>query len=323
MRIRGLLVAWAMVWAPAVSQAAPLVPVMSFDPTLGQLPESIAADAAGNLYVSMANTVARVTPARDLVPLAALPVPEGVFTTGVKFGPDGMLYAASAAFDPSLAGSFVWRVDPATGDADPVVVLDPNGFPNDLAFDDDESFYVTDPFLGVVWKVDASGVATQWLSDPALLGNPAAPALGAPFGVDGIAFDRHKRNLYFTNLDYGLILKARVLPDGSAGTLEVFASDPRLVGADGIAFDRSGKLYVAVNAQDRIATVNKHGHVSVVAEGGLLDSPSAFAFGARHCDQHTLYITNFAIARANGLKPGVPAPGIVSLRVAPGGLPLP
>ena len=323
MKIRELLVVWAMLLVPAVAEAAPPTSVVAFDPALGQLPESIAADAAGNLYVSMANTVTKLTPALDLVTLATLPVPAGVFATGVKFGPDGLLYVASGAFDPSLAGSFVWRVSPTSGAADPVVELPPNGFPNDIAFDDDDSFYLTDSFLGVVWKVDSAGTASEWLSDPALLGNAAAPILGAPFGVNGIAFDKQKRHLYLTNTDYGMILKVRVLPNGSPGNLEVFASDPRLAGADGIAFDRSGKLYVAVNAQDRIATVNKHGGVEVVAEGGLLDSPSAFAFGVAHCDRHTLFISNFAIARANGLKPGAPRPGILSMSVAPGGLPLP
>jgi sugar lactone lactonase YvrE len=323
MKIRELLVVWAMFLVPAVAEAAPPTSVVAFDPDLGQLPESIAADAAGNLYVSMANTVAKLTPALDLVTLATLPVAAGVFATGVKFGPDGMLYVGSGAFDPSLAGSFVWRVSPTSGAADPVVELSPNGFPNDIAFDDDGSFYVTDSFLGVVWKVDSAGTASQWLSDPALLGNAVAPILGAPFGVNGIAFDKRKRHLYFTNTDYGMILKVRVLPNGDPGNLEVFAADPLLAGADGIAFDRSGKLYVAVNAQDRIATVNKHGDVEVVAEGGLLDSPSAFAFGVAHCDRHTLFISNFAIARANGLKPGEPRPGILSMSVAPGGLPLP
>jgi sugar lactone lactonase YvrE len=323
MKIRELLVVGAMFLVPAVAQAAPPTSVVAFDPALGQLPESIAADAAGNLFLSMANTVTKLTPALDLVTLATLPVPTGVFATGVKFGPDGMLYVASGAFDPSLAGSFVWRVSPSSGAVDPVVELDPNGFPNDIAFDDDDSFYVTDSFLGVVWKVDSAGTASQWLSDPALLGSSTAPALGVPFGVNGIAFDRQKRHLYFTNTDYGMVLKVRVLPNGNPGNLEVFASDPLLVGIDGIAFDRAGKLYVAVNAQDRIATVNRHGDVEVVAEGGLLDSPSAFAFGVAPCDRHTLFISNFAIARANGLKPGDPHPGILSMSVAPGGLPLP
>lgn len=309
---------------PSPTPAEPdLGTVVSFDPLLGQLPESIAQDAAGNLYVSIASTVVKVTPARVVSTLVALPVPAGVFATGVKVGPDGFLYVGSAAFDPTLAASFVWRVSLTTGAAEEVAELDPAGFPNDLAFDDDGNIYVTDPFLALIWRIDVSGEATVWLSDVAFEGNPAEPALGAPFGVDGIAFDRGDRNLYFGNLDFGTILRVRVRRDGSPGSLEVVAEDERLKGADGIAFDRAGTLYVAVNAQDRIATVDRRGRVEVVAEGGLLDGPSAFAFGVPRRDRQTLFITNFAISRAMGLQPGTPRPGILSLEVPRPGLPVP
>lgn len=308
----------------ATSSRAPnLSRVVAFDPALGQLPESIAQDLAGNLYVSIASTVVKVTPAGVVSTLVALPVPEGTFATGVKLGPDGYLYVGSAAFDATLAASFVWRVSLTTGDAEVVAALDPAGFPNDLAFDDDGNIFVTDPFLALVWRIDVSGEAAVWLSDPAFAGNPAAPALGAPFGVDGIAFDRGDRHLYFGNLDFGTILRARVGRDGSPGALQLVAEDERLIGADGIAFDRAGKLFVAVNAQDRIATVDRRGRVEVVAEGGLLDGPSAFAFGVPRRDRQTLFITNFAISRAMGLVPGTPRPGILALEVRRPGLPVP
>lgn len=300
-----------------------LTTLVSFDPTLGQLPESIAQDAAGDLYVSIAGTVVKVTPEGVVSTLVALPVPAGVFATGVKLGPDGFLYVASAAFDPSLEASFVWRVSLTTGEAEEVAELDPAGFPNDLAFDGEGNIYVTDPFLAQIWRIDVSGEVTVWLSDPAFEGNPAEPALGAPFGVDGIAFDRGDRHLYFGNLDFGTILRVRVRRDGSPGALQVVAEDERLKGADGIAFDRAGILYVAVNAQDRIATVDRRGRVSVVVEGGLLDGPSAFAFGVPRGDRRTLFISNFAISRAMGLVPGTPRPGILSLEVPRPGLPVP
>lgn len=303
--------------------AATLASVVSFDPALGQLPESIAEDLAGNLYVSIANTIVKVTPDRVVSTFATLPVAAGVFATGVKLGPDGLLYVTSAAFDPTLAGSFVWRVSLSTATVEQVATLDPNGFPNDLAFDDDGNIYVTDPFLGLVWRIGVSGEATVWLSDPAFDGNPSDPALGAPFGVDGIAFDRGDRHLYFGNLDFGSILRVRVRRDGRPGALAVVAQDERLEGADGIAFDRAGTLYVAVNAQDRIATVDRRGRVRVVAEGGLLDGPSALAFGVLREERHTLFITSFAISRAMGLQPGTPRPGILSLDVPRPGLPLP
>lgn len=309
--------------APPARAAEPEV-VVEFDPSLGELPESIAADDAGNLFVSMGNRVVQVDAGLQVTTLASLPVPEGVFATGVKFGPDGSLYVTSAAFDPSLGGSFVWRISPQGGEVELVATLDPNGFPNDMAFQPDGTIYVTDSFLGSIWKVEPDGTAAVWLSDPALEGDPANPALGNQFfGADGIAFDRVDRFLYVTNLDFGTILKVCVLPDGTAGTLSTFAQDERLVGADGIAFDVAGRLFVAVNAQDRIATVNRFGGVRVVSEGAPLDGPSSVAFGASGADRRTLYVSNFAISRATGEQPGDPHPSIARLEVLVPGLPLP
>jgi len=105
--------------------------------------------------------------------------------------------------------------------------------------------------------------------------------------------------------------------------VDVFAADAALVGADGLAFDRSGTLYVAVNGQDQLATVDKRGRVTVIAQGGVLDGPSSLAFGVTPCDRHSLFISNFAISRATGAKPGTPNPGLLSLRVSTPGLDLP
>ena len=46
--------------------------VASFNPSLGQLPESVTADAEGNFYLSMANTVHKLTPDGALTLFAQL-----------------------------------------------------------------------------------------------------------------------------------------------------------------------------------------------------------------------------------------------------------
>ncbi len=317
------LIALALFFIPTAVKAATITTVKDFDPAMGQLPESIALDGAGNAYVSMSSIVAKVTPTGEVSTLAELPVPEGTFTTGVKFGPDGLLYVGSGALDPNTALAGVWRISPSTGATEPVALLDPDGFPNDLAFDDDGTIYVTDSFLGQLWKIDVSGQASVWLSDDLLRGDADNNALGHEFGADGIAFDRPKRNLLISNLDFGEILRVPLLHDGNPGVISVVASDPRLRGADGLAFDATGTLYVAVNAQDRLATVDRHGTVRVIAEGGVLDGPSSLAFGVRHCDRNKLFLTNFAISRASGVQPGEPHPAILSLQVPHRGLRLP
>lgn len=305
------------------AEAATPQQLLALNPALGQLPESVAVDAHGNFYVSMGSQVAKIDRSYALSTLANLPLPANGFATGVKFAPNGRLFVASGGFDPALDASYVFSVDASTGSVSVVTALEPDGFPNDMAFDDAGTTYLTDSFLGVVWKITPGGDASIWASDPLLLGNPSAPVLGLPFGANGIVFDRAKRKLFVANTDLGAILEIRVRPNGEPGDVEVFASAPELVGADGLAMDRSGTLYVAVNAQDQLATVDKRGRIAVLASGGLLDGPSSLAFGVTHCNRHSLFITNFAISRASGAKPGTPNPGLLSVRVSTPGLKLP
>lgn len=323
-RIVSLLIATLLAFTPVFARAETPSSVVSFDPLQGQLPESIAADRLGNLYVSIGSTIVKVDAARNVTTLASLPTPAGTFATGVKVGPDGALYVASGSFDPTLDVAAIWRVSPTTGDVTLVASLAAGGFPNDLAFDRYGRIYVTDSFLGRIWRIDQGGNTSVWLSHPALSGNPAAPVLLLhDFGANGITFDQNKRTLYVSNLDYGTILEIPVTRSGSPGELEVFAQSPLLEGADGIALDRSGTLFVAVNWQDRIATVDRAGNVETLVVGAPLDGPSSLAFGVRPCDRHTLYIANFAANRAFGTQPGTPHPGILSLRVQRPGLLLP
>jgi sugar lactone lactonase YvrE len=316
------LVSFAAVRSDA---AAPTV-VYTLDPSQGQLPESITADDDGNVYLSMSNKVwkASLDGSRAPVLFAQLPIPPGAFALGLKVGYDGYLYAGSGSFNPADDASHVWRISPS-GAVSEYAHLDPNGFPNDLAFDDNGYLYVTDPTFGILYRVDpGGGNATVWLDDPLLQGNPAAPVFVVrPFGCDGIAFDKKKRDLYLGNLDYGEILRVHVGDDDEPAGTSVFASDPRLIGNDGIAFDKKGTLFVAVNAQNQIAAIDGAGGVSIIAQGGALDGPSSLVFGTKGNDKKNLYISSFAIAEALGLAPGAPRPSLLKLPMTYGGLSLP
>jgi len=324
MLVRGTWIAGLMIAALCVAtegRAATPQQIVALDPAQGQLPESMVVDR-GAFYVSTGNLVTKINAAHTVTTLASLPVPGGS-ATGVKVAPSGQLYVASAAFTPTADASHVFAVDKSTGAVSLIADLDPNGFPNDLAFDARGATFVTDSFLGAIWKIEPNGAASIWLSDPLLQGNPNQNVFGVPFGANGIVFDRTKRKLFVANTDLGAVLEIDVGRFGQPGAVEVLASEPALVGADGLAMDVSGTIYVAVNGQDQIATVDKKGRVRVVAQGGSLDSPSSLAFGEVGCGRPTLFITNFAILRALGAKPGVPNPGILSLQVNVPGLPLP
>jgi sugar lactone lactonase YvrE len=300
---------------PAVA-ATPSV-VVSFNPALGQLPESLTSASDGSLYASnVSGTIQKIDPrSGTFTAVATVALPANASLTGIKVGPDGMIYVNSASFSASPAGAFVWRVSPQTGAVQQFAALDPNGFPDDLVFQSDGSLLVTDGFLGQIWKIDAAGHAAVWLQDPLFDGDPSSPAFGIhSFGVDGIAWDNSRRNLYVDNTDFGRVMRIPV-KGMCAGHIQVVAADPALKGADGIAIDRSGTVWTAVNTQNRIATVGEGGVISVIFEGSPLDGPSSLAFGTAHQDKLTLYISNFAIEDQAH-------PGVLSLPVDVPGAPL-
>lgn len=307
--------------AVALPGPPPVTTVVTLDPTAGELPESMTSDRHGNLYFSLVSgSVRRINPDHSVVQVATVPLPAGALLTGIKVGPDGFIYTCSASFSPSPSGAFVWRISPVTGDVTQFATLDPSGFPNDLAFTEDGAMFVTDPFLGDLWKVDSAGHATVFLSDPLFAGDPASPAFtGQPFGIDGIAFDEDGGELVVANVDFGRVV--RVGLDDCAPRAKVFVEDPRLKGIDGIAIDRRGTIYAAVNTQNRIATVDRHGEIAILVEGSPpFDSPSSFAFGTGKDDKRTLFISNFAIVNSLAGQPAHPS--IVSLPVQTPGLPL-
>jgi len=295
--------------------------VARFDPEQGQLPESMTADADGNYYFSMANTVQRLTPDGQLR-LYAQVGPPGSLAAGMKFGPDGLLYVCGASFDPQQDAAAVYRVA-AGGAVTRLAHLDPAGFPNDLTFDRDGNIYVTEPFLGLIYKLkpelnaEQAGPVTVWAQDRLLLGNSADPALPIhSFGADGLAFDRQEKNLYVGNFDTGAILRIPVSQGAAAAAPSVWVRDPRLRGADGLTFDARGDLYIAVNTQDQVARIDASGTVSILAAGSPLDSPSSLMLAEQGPNKKSLKIANFAVSRAFGLKPGAPSPSLAALPIS-------
>jgi len=301
--------------ASAHAKSPPTVTqLVSLDPNLSELPESITTDDDGHVFFSLFNGQIRtLLPDGSTSTIATVPLPAGGVMTGIKVGPDRFIYTTSASFSADQPAAAVWRTDPDTGIVERFVTLDPSGFPNDIAFEDDGSLFVTDPFLGLLYHIDANGTATVALADVLLRGDPANPAFPThDFGVDGIAWDHSKQNLYVGVIDSGRILRIPYRCHG-LGQPQVVVESPQLKGIDGIALDRRGTIYAAVNTQNLIATVDQRGLVSVYAQSSLFDSPSGVAFGTAPGDKKTAYITNFAI---NSVLAGtLPRPAILAMPV--------
>ena len=186
------------------------------------------------------------------------------------FGPDGKLYVVEpfvgvirmeldAANTQSVYASF-----PATG---PSLI-------NDLTFDGDGNLYVTDSFAATIYKVPAGGgPPTIWFTHPALAGHPAFQV-----GVNGIRIDKNNKWLYFsvtvnTALN-GVIYRLPLVANPLASDLQEFAS-LGFTGPDGIAFGKSGNLYVAEALTSTIKVLRPDGTVEAVYSGPAQNPPSS------------------------------------------------
>ena len=186
----------------------------------------------------------------------------------IAFGPDGKLYV----IEP-FVGVIRMDLDPANTQS-VYSAFAPAGpsLLNDLAFDDAGNLYVTDSFAATIYRIPAGGGAPAvWFTDPALAGNPAIP-----FGVNGIRIDRDNNHVYVSvTVDAafdGRIYRLPLVANPMATDLELFAS-LGFTGPDGIAFGKSGKLYVAEALTSTIKVLNPDGSVDAIYDGPALNAP--------------------------------------------------
>ncbi len=261
--------------------------VASFDPAKGELPEGLAITDRGVIYVGFAPTgqIVKVADDGSMSPVATLPSGQG-FLVGLAVDGRGRLFAALASFDDTTHG--IWRVR-SDGSAERVVPLPTDTFPNAIAFRG-RSMFVTDSFGGAVWRI-RNGHARIWAQDDILLGDTTTDL---PIGANGLAF--FGRYLYVSNTQKGRIVRIPVESGGRAGSPVLLAEDDAIVGADGIAFDVRGNLYVAVNEQDKLVRMGPSGGMQTLAtRADGLDFPATPIFGERPPHRTDLYLTNFAL----------------------------
>jgi sugar lactone lactonase YvrE len=308
------------------SSAQNITTVVEFNAAASEAPENLAVDHHGNIYVSLALTaeIKKVTPEGHVSTFATLPSPGTGFMTGITFDRRGNLFVAFASFDSNHG---IWRVSKDGREKELFAPLtangQPDGLPNDLKFDKRGNLYVSDFIGGKVWKIDRKGIISIWKTDPLLMG-VVLPGLGPisnfPVGANGLAFDGDEENLYVANTGLGRIVRIPVEGDGNAGDAVVFVEDePLLRGADGINFDEDGKLYVAVNFQDRIVVVSRKGETATLAEGSPLQNPADVLLGI-HAQKDNLYIANFAIFRLLGIVKETPRPALLKMSVDKGNI---
>ena len=318
-------IAAVLVAVPAAAQpvgaSGPVTPVLQFDPAQGQLPEGVAVDKRGDVYISLSplGQLVRVPAGTSEVePVGAVPglEPGDIGLIGLAVDAPGDVYGAVVSANPDAAG--VWRFDRTTGAAERVPGTGAIAFPNAVAFDKRGTMYVSDSVLGAVWRVRPGGVAEVWADDPLLDGNGSA-GFGFPIGANGIAV-RHG-TLYVGVTETSRLVTIPIEPDGSAGTPTVFA-DLGGIPVDGIALDVHGGWYVAAPIYDAVLRVDANGTITELAAGAAdgLDNPTSLAFGTGRGAREQMYAVNFSVALGTPLGVG---PGLVSIDAGVPGWPLP
>jgi sugar lactone lactonase YvrE len=306
-----------LVLAFGLTMAAPAAastPVGTISPFTGNIaktpcvnPEGLTIDLQGNFYTGSAASAApgaicefRPNGSFD----RSIPIPAGpggvVSLLGVLF--EGRHTVFALDFADTLAGGKnngrVLSVDTASGAVQTIATG--FSFPNGVAEDLLGNLYVADSFQGTVTRMAQDGSnKTVWSASPLLAGNPAA---ALPIGANGIAFDLFFQNVYVSNTSFAQIIRIPVERDGTAGAAQIFADGATLDatedttnaldGADGIAFDLFGRLYVAANANAEIQVLSPSAHLIARYANPTLpvDVPASLVFVG---DQ--LYFTNLSL----------------------------
>jgi sugar lactone lactonase YvrE len=228
------------------------------------------------------------------------------------------VYVAVTTGDPATSG--VYRVA-RDGSTMRLPGTEAIAFPNSLAFGKRGTLYVTDSAAGAVWRIPRGGAAELWLQDPLLVGDGSAP-LPFPIGANGIAY--RGGVVYVANTELGHIVAIRVGKDDSPLSPQVIAQDPALTGADGLALDVHGRLYVAVAGQSTIVRLDPDGSnlTTIATADDGIDLASNLAFGTAKGQRKTLFAVNFALGPMFGFPQGA-GPALLAIDAGVRGQPLP
>lgn len=320
--------------APEVFSDDTPATVASFDALSGELPEGIALDRFGNIYVSMTGLgeIWKLNPDGSFEETFASfelnSDDQGVL--GIRFDPRGNLYAAVVSTNADVHG--IWEIT-SEGSKERLAGTSDIAFPNDVAVSPRGVLYITDSASGAVWRYTPGGEAEIWIQDESLEGTGAF-GLGIPIGANGVVVASGSKmpfargsgpstgGVLVANSEKGQLVYVPIRPGGNAGEPVVVIADPdELFGLDGITVDARGAIYGAVNIANTIVRVSRDGsEVDEVASGGPLDFPASLAFGTGR-ERHTLFIANYAIIHflSDPPTPSEANPSVASVHVGPPG----
>jgi DNA-binding beta-propeller fold protein YncE len=180
------------------------------------------------------------------------------------------------------------------GSSDTITFGDNARVPNALTFDRWGNLYISDSFQGAIFRIDnpaacAPGCAVTLVVHDPLLATAGFP----PFGANGLALNKDETVLFIANTGDDRVLKL----DLATNVVSVFVES--INGADGIAFDKRGRLWVAANQADEVVGLNANGRV-VAKLGDFLGvrdgSPRGLLFPASLVIvDDEIFVTNLAL----------------------------
>jgi sugar lactone lactonase YvrE len=237
-----------------------------------KFPEGIAADATGRIYVSTftdPSLIVKLGPGGQELQRTAPII--GASLLGLAFN-RGNLFAADFAngrilkiLNGNLSNApEVYATLPCCNYLPnfPPPFPKPTASPNALFFDDDGNLWVSDSFQGAIFRIppggcpggDSSCVITA--AQDATLATTGFP----PFGANGIAL--RSGALYVANTGNDTIVRIPLKSDLTAESYGIWAQS--INGADGIAFDASGRLWVCANQGDELVVLEE---INTTADG--------------------------------------------------------
>jgi sugar lactone lactonase YvrE len=264
-------------------------------------PEGLAITRDGHMYATLwqSGRVVGIDPKGNVRTIGFVPdetLGKAGITTGAELGPDGQLYVAymwhytpEEELDPKHLGcrnsqdvyTGVYRVDLKSGVTTPFVTKRdgwPGCFPDDIAFDAQGNFYLTDLSLSGLWKMTPKRQYVLWSTDP-LLEWSESPYNGFPEGANDLVITPDGKALIVVTDGNPGIVKVPILPDGKAGKATLLARDLTML--DGVELDDRGNIYVSEPYRNEISVFSPDGSQRIVvasADTAPIDGPTSLVY---------------------------------------------
>jgi sugar lactone lactonase YvrE len=296
---------------PAAQAPSPSI-LVDLDPASTErtvIVESITADRGGLLYVAdrVSGNVMRIDPKSPRPVVVGRMAARQVNGQNTAPNPSGMAFNAQG--DLLIAASAYGEIQRLrAAELDPVrpgvAQTFATGLPgaNGIDFDRQGRLYISGGASGNVFRVGPNGGAVETVAtvdrfSRTLPGGGAQQAIVA----NGLAFDA-AGVMHVADTARGAVWRIAFDAEGRAQRPVMWVQNAALEGADGLAFDARGRLWVAVNELNALVRIGPAGELTEVARNGAagpLEFPAALVFVG-----DTGYVANFDTPRRVNLDAG-------------------